>query len=98
MGNVMASYSGVNQIPMSINSPLVTGVLKNGLYDGNKFDGFVISDYDAAGKVAGLTWPTTNFNMDKNDAVVSIINAGVDMMMLSGYDGDITVPIYQNWL
>ena len=38
---------------MSINAPMLTGVLKEGLWDGVPFEGFIISDYDAIGKVAG---------------------------------------------
>ena len=73
-------------------------MLKEGLYDGNKLDGFVISDYDAAGKVAGQKWPTTNFGMDTTQAVIMIINAGVDMMMLSAFNGNTDTPKYQKML
>lgn len=47
-GNIMVSYSAINDIAMSINPMLLQGELKNKL----GFDGFLISDYDAIGKVA----------------------------------------------
>ena len=37
---------------MSMNAPVLTGILKEGLYDGMPFEGFVISDYNAIGEVA----------------------------------------------
>jgi beta-glucosidase-like glycosyl hydrolase len=83
MGNVMVSYSAVNNICMSINAPLLQGVLKDGIFDGRPFEGFAISDYDAIGKVSAQLWPSTNIKMTTEDAVVNVINAGIDMAMLS---------------
>jgi beta-glucosidase-like glycosyl hydrolase len=40
MGNVMVSYSAINDISMSINGVAITGILKQGIYDGKKFEGF----------------------------------------------------------
>lgn len=42
----MCSYSAINRIPMAANAELLEGVLKQGIYDGKPFEGFVISDYD----------------------------------------------------
>jgi len=45
----MCSYSAINNIAMSINGESVIGVLKGK----EKFNGFVISDYDERTKIAG---------------------------------------------
>lgn len=47
-GNIMVSYSAINDIAMSINTDLLQGLLKESM----GFDGFLISDYDAVGKVS----------------------------------------------
>lgn len=47
-GNIMVSYSAINDIAMSISNTLLSGELKGRM----GFDGFLISDYDAIGKVA----------------------------------------------
>ena len=96
MGNVMVSYSAINNIAMSINGALIDGVLKNGIYDGVPFEGFAISDYDAIGKVANQGWPTTNIHMSVFDSMVNIINAGVDMLMLASTNGQITPEFFQS--
>lgn len=46
-GTIMVSYSAINNVAMSL-SPLMTDRLKEEL----KFDGFLISDYDAIGKAS----------------------------------------------
>jgi beta-glucosidase-like glycosyl hydrolase len=43
----MVSYTAINDHHMSINGELMTGLLKNDM----GFDGFLISDYDAVGKI-----------------------------------------------
>lgn len=46
VGTVMASYSAINDIPMSLNSYYLQGLLRTDLI----FGGFVISDYNQASK------------------------------------------------
>ena len=41
-GTIMASYSAINGIPMSLNAAILTGKLK---YE-EHFDGFITSDYE----------------------------------------------------
>ena len=96
VGNVMCSYSGINLLPMATNSFLLTGLLKEGLYNGKPFHGFVISDYDELGKIAHQKWPTTHIGMDQYEALVIMINAGIDMAMLSPYNKDIPISYYQD--
>ena len=36
-------------------------------------------------------WPTTHITMEQYDAVVLMINAGVDMAMLSPYTSTLTI-------
>ena len=98
VGNVMCSYSAVNFLPMASNSFLLNGILKEGLLDGHPFNGFVISDYDELGKMAHGKWPTTPITMDQYDAVVLMINAGVDMAMLTPYTDTLTIDYYKNAL
>jgi beta-glucosidase-like glycosyl hydrolase len=98
MGNVMCSYQAVNRIPMSINAMLVSDVLKGGYKTGQGFDGFVISDYDEIGKVAGQGWPTSNIKMSWEDAIEMIINSGIDMMMLANTNPSLTIEWFQSRL
>lgn len=76
-GNIMVSYSAINDIAMSINTALLQGKLK----DEAGFDGFLISDYDAVGKVANQGKPTTGVKMSLKQAYLMTLNAGMDMMM-----------------
>ncbi len=94
----MCSYSAVNYIPMAANGFLLNGVLKEGLLDGKPFHGFVISDYDELGKMATGKWPTTPITMEQYDAIVMVVNSGVDMAMLSPYNGNIPISYYQEVL
>ena len=73
--SVMASYSswddvgtGINYGKMSGASALLTGALK----DKMGFDGFVVSDWNAIGQLAGCT----------NASCPQAINAGIDMVMV----------------
>jgi len=68
VGTVMASYSSWNGLQMHEHKYLLTDLLKNEL----KFDGFVISDYNAVWDLPG----------DKLKQVADSINAGVDMQMV----------------
>jgi beta-glucosidase-like glycosyl hydrolase len=40
-------------------------------------------------------WPTTNFGMTIEAAMVNMINAGVDMIMLASTNPDFTIDKYQ---
>jgi len=68
VGTIMASYSSWNGLQMHEHKYLLTDVLKNEL----KFDGFVISDYNAVYDLPG----------DVEKQVADSVNAGVDMMMV----------------
>ena len=94
MGNVMVSYSAINDICMSINAPMLTGVLKEGLWDGVPFEGFLISDYDAIGKVSAQKWPSTDFGMSTSYSIINIINAGMDMAMLASTNSGLTPEVF----
>lgn len=100
IGNIMVSYSSINKIPMAINSVLLDGVLKQGQLLENEpaFDGFLISDYDEAGKVAGQGYPTSNIKMELKDAIIEIMNAGMDMMMLAETNPGLPPSLYQQLL
>jgi beta-glucosidase len=76
-GNIMVSYSAINDIAMSINTDLLQGRLK----DESDFDGFLISDYDAVGKVSSQGKPTTGVKMPLQQAYLMSLNAGMDMIM-----------------
>ena len=94
MGNVMASYSAINDIAMSANAAMLTGILKEGMVDGVPFEGFVISDYNAIGEVASQKWPTTDFGMSTLYSTINLINAGIDMAMLAFTNPAITPEVY----
>jgi beta-glucosidase len=79
---------------MAINQKLLMG-LKDGVNEEKPFTGFLISDYDEVGKVSGQGWPTTDVRMGLEDAIVNIINAGMDMMMLAVIQGQVSIDFYQ---
>ncbi|WP_271077258.1 glycoside hydrolase family 3 protein [Aurantiacibacter sp. MUD61] len=64
---VMASFSSWQGVKMTGNESLLTGVLR----DQMGFDGFVVSDWNAHGQVAGCT----------NEACAQALEAGIDMYM-----------------
>ena len=64
---VMASFSGWNGEKVTGHHGLLTDALK----DRMGFDGFVVSDWNAQGQVAGCT----------NDSCAQAFNAGIDMFM-----------------
>lgn len=83
IGTVMASYSAVNWIPHSI-GPGINSILRGKL----NFGGFVISDYDEVERVKSQGLPTDLFIVNStSESLTSIVNAGVDMLMLPGYKG-----------
>ncbi|GAB3394591.1 glycoside hydrolase family 3 N-terminal domain-containing protein [Humibacter soli] len=71
-GNIMSAYMDLNGVPASGNHWLLTEVLRDAL----GFDGFVVTDANAA---RDLT--THHFAADNADAAVRAVNAGVDMEM-----------------
>jgi len=80
VATVMVSFSSWQGVKMTGNHSLVTGVLK----DRMNFGGFVVSDWNAHGQVAGCT----------NEACPQALMAGVDMYMAP----DTWKPIYNDLL
>jgi beta-glucosidase len=80
VATVMVSFSSWQGIKMTGNHSLVTGVLKERM----DFGGFVVSDWNAHGQVAGCT----------NEACPQALMAGVDMYMAP----DTWKPIYADLL
>ena len=75
-GTFMVSYSSVNNIPMSINSILLTDYMKNK----KQFDGFFLSDYDEITKLSSdNNLPSTFIKLDYKQVACMMINAGIDM-------------------
>src|ERR1043165_7536619 len=69
VGTIMPSYSSWNGVKCSGSKRLLTEILKGEL----KFDGFLISDYDAINEMPG----------DYKTQIETAANAGMDMFMVS---------------
>ena len=69
VGTIMPSYSSWNGVKCSASKRLLTEILKEEL----KFDGFLISDYDAINEMPG----------DYKSQIETSVNAGMDMFMVS---------------
>jgi beta-glucosidase len=69
VGTIMPSYSSWNGVKCSGSKRLLTEILKDEL----KFDGFLISDYDAIDEMPG----------DYKSQIETSANAGMDMFMVS---------------
>ncbi len=69
VGTIMPSYSSWNGVKCSGSKRLLTEILKDEL----KFDGFLISDYDAIDEMPG----------DYKTQTETSVNAGMDMFMVS---------------
>ena len=69
VGTIMPSYSSWNGVKCSASKRLLTEILKEEL----KFDGFLISDYDAIDEMPG----------DYKSQIETSVNAGMDMFMVS---------------
>ena len=83
VGSVMCSYSAINWLPMAL-SPFLLNTLRNDL----NFDGFVISDYDELNRIKDQKLPTSFQTMDDlNQTASSILNAGIDMVMIPAFHG-----------
>ena len=80
VGSVMCSYSAINFVPNSFNSAFLTGLLRSDI----RFSGFTISDYDDVIRSGEMTLPRTFMNMTEERGYALMMNAGIDMMMLSG--------------
>ncbi len=80
VATVMVSFSSWQGVKMTGNRSLITGVLKEQM----DFGGFVVSDWNAHGQVAGCT----------NDACPQALMAGLDMYMAP----DTWKPIYDDLL
>ena len=65
---IMVSFSSVNGVKMHANRALLTDLLKGEL----GFNGFLVSDWEAVDQLPG----------DYHGAVVTAINAGIDMVMV----------------
>ena len=76
----MVSYSAINSVPMSFNSYFLFGILRDEL----KFKGFTISDYDDILRAETMQLPRTFMNVSEDRAYALMLNAGTDMIMLSG--------------
>jgi beta-glucosidase len=70
VGTIMPSYSSWNGVKCSGSKRLLTEILKGEL----KFEGFLISDYDAIDEMPG----------DYKTQIETSTNAGMDMFMVSG--------------
>ena len=80
VGTVMASFSSWQGVKMTGNQSLLTGVLKERM----DFGGFVVSDWNAHGQVAGCT----------NASCPQALLAGIDMYMAP----DTWKPVYEDLL
>ena len=78
VGTVMASYSAINDIPMSLNNYYLQNLLRTDL----GFGGFVISDYNQANVIETIQLPTSSVNMTEEIASATMYYAGVDMFMM----------------
>jgi beta-glucosidase len=70
--SIMVSYSSWGGMKMHAQAYLITDVLKGDGADGLGFDGFVVSDWGAVDQITD----------DYYEAVVTAINAGIDMNMV----------------
>jgi beta-glucosidase len=77
---VMTSFSSYNGVKLAGHKPLVTDVLK----DRMNFDGFVVTDWNAHGQVAGCS----------NERCPATIAAGIDLLMAP----DTWKPMYESTL
>jgi beta-glucosidase len=80
VATVMASFSSWQGVKMTGNESLLNGVLNEQM----DFGGFIVSDWNAHGQVAGCT----------NEACPKAFEAGIDMYMAP----DTWKPIYENLL
>ena len=82
VATIMVSYNSINDVKCHGNKELVTDLLKGEL----GFKGIVISDYNGVDQITEVS--------SYADKVVYSVNAGLDMLMVAGYDG--STPKWQN--
>ncbi len=88
-GSLMTAYMDLNGVPATGNKFLLQDVLR----DKWKFDGFVVSDWDA---VQSLT--THGFASGPEDAAARAVNAGVDMEMTGHvYRDNLAAAVKEGW-
>lgn len=73
--SVMVSYNSVDGVKCHGNKELITDILKEQL----GFKGIVISDYNGVDQIEG--------NLNYQQKIEKAINAGMDMLMIDGYEG-----------
>lgn len=100
-GSIMVSYSAINNTPMTINPrPLQT--IRTGIYNDIRyhppFKGFVVSDYGAIDKAATQGLPTSTKKTTYLDALATSVNNGMDMIMLSPFPANASIPNFQKAL
>jgi len=75
VGTLMSAFNDLNGIPATANQKLLTGILR----DEWKFDGLVVSDYDAVRELIDH-----GVAADRAEAALKAITAGTDMDMVDG--------------
>jgi beta-glucosidase len=73
--SVMVSYSSINGVKCHGNQELITDLLKGEL----GFQGIVVSDYNGIDQIEG--------NLSYQQKAIKGVNAGIDMLMVDGYNG-----------
>lgn len=74
--SVMVSYNSIDGVKCHGNKELITDILKGRL----GFKGIVISDYNGVDQIEG--------NLSYQQKIEKAINAGMDMLMIDGYEGN----------
>ena len=87
VGSVMSAYMNLNDVPATANSFLLTEVLRKEW----GFKGFVVSDAESVGDLV-----THGLAVDKADAAIRALTAGVDMEM--SFPGSAVGSAYANSL
>lgn len=74
--SVMVSYNSIDNVKCHGNKDLITDILKGQL----GFKGIVITDYNGVDQIEG--------NLSYKQKLIKSINAGMDMIMIDGNEGD----------
>ena len=74
--SVMVSYNSIDNVKCHGNKDLITDILKGQL----GFNGIVITDYNGVDQIEG--------NLSYKQKLIKSINAGMDMIMIDGNEGD----------
>jgi beta-glucosidase len=86
-GTVMSAFNDLNGVPATANRHTLTEILRNEW----KFDGFVISDYNAVKELIAH-----GVAADGTEAAFEAITAGVDMDMVDGLYGAAILQLVQS--